>query len=301
MGFGQGGPAWGPGGPGQPGRSQQPSAEPDWEALAADAARERRRRRTLLAGGSTLATLAIAAAVALAIVRQGSGEGPAPHDGPTAARSSAAAPEPTGTAEPEPSFEPTTLPPLPKPREFFSDPGKDTAPFTAEGFYAGGTMSVEGRRYARTAVDGAQDCAAGTLAALGAVLEEHGCLALLRATYTGHGTAVTIGVAQFPTEADAEAARRAATGNVLPLAGGGTPAFCGRGGCRTSKNHIGRYVYFTIAGNSDNSPDSGEDTAALRASRDGDTHAHASIVRRGETQASASASALVEERERRDA
>ncbi|MGW0983740.1 hypothetical protein ACWD33_23325 [Streptomyces xiamenensis] len=283
MSFGQGAPGWG----------QQ--GAPDWGALAVEAERKRRRKRMFVIGGSALATLAVGTVVALAIVQQdGGADGQAGGDsgGQTADTSTDATASPTA----DPSFEETRLPPLPKPREFIADADKDLAPFTADEFYAGETMTVEGREYTKTGTDATEDCTEGVSAELGAVLTEHGCAALLRATFTGSGAAVTVGVAQFPSEDDAVAANAAYTRNLLPLTAGDSPEFCQRGGCRTTTNQVGRYAYFTIAGNSDGTPDSGDGTVAQQAARDGNDHAFSRIILRGETQASASASALVEER-----
>ncbi|MGK5529161.1 hypothetical protein [Streptomyces sp. URMC 129] len=290
MSYGQGGPAWVPGG----------SNTPDWDALAADAERRRGRRRLMLIGGSVLAALTISTLVALAIVNQSDDERVGASGTPSATLPDASG-LPSGSDDAEPSFEETTLPPLPQPREFISDADKDLAPFEADTFWAGDSMEIDGRAYARAATDSVTDCAGATSPDLGAVLAEHGCTALLRATYTGEGVAVTVGVAQFPTEEDAQAAREDAGGAgkyLLALTGGDAPSFCQLGGCRTTTNQVGRYTYFTIAGNSDGSPDSGDGTPAQQAARDGNDHAFASIIQRGEAQASASASALVEERRR---
>ncbi|UCM89897.1 hypothetical protein [Streptomyces marincola] len=291
MSYGQGGPQWTPGG----------SNTPDWDALAADAERRRRRRRTTVIIGSAAAAAVIGTAVALAVVSQ-SGD-----DSPTD-QASATLPEPTdvpsGSAGAEPTWRDVSLPPLPQPREFISDADKDTAPFDAETFWGGEDMEIDGRTYTRAATGPAGDCAEAASDALGAVLAEHGCTALLRATFTGGGVAVTVGVAQFGTEEDAQAAREAQQGaqgaSLQPLTGDGAPAFCGQGGCRTTANQVGRYAYYTIAGNADGSPDSGEGTPAQQAARDGNDHAFNRIIQRGEAQASASADALVEERRRGD-
>jgi hypothetical protein len=237
------------------------------------------------------AAVVIGAVVALAIVSQSGDDGTA---GGTASPSL----PPVSESEARPSFEETSLPPLPQPREFISDADKDLAPFDAAGFFPGETMDIEDRTYFRVTTQDAADCAEAASAELGAVLTEHGCAALVRGTYTGGGVTVTVGVAQFGTEEDAAAARENAAGSLLPLHGGDATAFCLQGGCRTTINQVGRYAYFTIAGLADGTPDSGEGTAAQQAARDGNDHAFNSIIQRGEAQASASASALVEERRR---
>jgi hypothetical protein len=241
------------------------------------------------------AAAVIGTVVALAIVSESGGDSEG---------SSSALPDPQDlppdTSRPQPTFEETTLPPLPEPREFISDAGKDTAPFTADDFFAGDSMVIEGRDYNEVSTQGTGNCASAVTQELGAVLNRNGCAALLRATYTSDAVAVTVGVAQFPSETDAQAARDAAVNNLLPLTAGSTPDFCELGGCRTTANQVGRYAYFTIAGNVDGSPDEGENTPAQQASIDGNDQAFGLIIQRGEAQASASASELVEERENED-
>jgi hypothetical protein len=240
------------------------------------------------------AAAVIGTAVALAIVNQSDDGGspttslPDPKD------------LPPDTSRPEPTFEETTLPPLPEPEDFISDPDKDIAPFSADDFFTGDVMEIEGRTYQEVVTRGSRDCSSGVTRDLGAVLTDNDCAELLRATYTGGGVAVTVGVAQFPTEEAARAARNDAVANLLPLIVGDAPDFCQLGGCRTTTNQVGRYAYFTIAGNSDGSPDEGDGTPAQQASLDGNDHAFECIIQRGEAQASASASALVEERENGD-
>ncbi|ONK12032.1 hypothetical protein [Streptomyces sp. MP131-18] len=289
MSYGQGGSNWVPGG----------SNTPDWDALAADADRRRRRKRTTTIIASAAAAAVIGTVVAFAVVSQSDDGGSASDE------ASATLPEPTdvpsGSAGSEPSWDEVSLPPLPQPREFISDAEKDTAPFDVEGFWAGDTMEIDGRSYTKAATGSAADCTEAASAELGTILTDHGCTALLRATYTGGGVAVTVGVAQFGSEADAQAARQAQEGadgaSLQALTGDGAPEFCQQGGCRTTANQVGRYAYYTIAGNSDGSPDSGDGTPAQQGARDGNDHAFNRIIQRGEAQASASASALVEERQ----
>lgn len=285
MSYGQGGPQWVPGG----------SNTPDWNALAADAEQKRARKRWWVIIGSAIAAAAVGTVVALAIVNQGGDGSDTASEDPGSGELPA---EPTGDPSDDRTFDETTLPPLPQPREFISDADKDIAPFEPDSFF-GGAMEVEGRPYTLTASDATEGCAGAVSDDLGTVLTDNGCVTLLRATYTTEGVAVTVGVAQFGTEENAVAAREAATGNLQALTGGDAPSFCQRGGCRTTTNQVGRYTYFTIAGNSDGSPDSGDGTPAQQAARDGNDHAFARIIQRGEAQASASASAIVEERNNR--
>jgi hypothetical protein len=284
MSYGQGGPQWVPGG----------SQTPDWNALAAEAEKKRARRRTLIVVGSVAAAAVIGTAVAFGIVSAG-GDGGGEASGDPSSSLSGPSDSASGTDDAEPTFEETTLPPLPQPRQFISDADKDTAAFEPDSFFAG-DMEIEGRPYTLATAEAADGCAGAVTDDLAAVLTEHGCTTLLRATYTGDGVAVTVGVAQLPGEEEAQAVFGSETGHLQPLTGGGAPDFCGRGGCRTTVNQVGRYAYFTIAGNSDGTPDSGEGTPAQQAARDGNDHAFNRIIARGEAQASASASALVEER-----
>ncbi|WP_130796361.1 hypothetical protein [Streptomyces otsuchiensis] len=290
----QGGPQWSPGDP-QWGQQPPTTSAPDWDQLAAEADQRRKRKRLLVIGGGAAATLAIGAAVAFGIVRESGGDDDVA-GGRNATSDPAAADSPSDSPSPEPSFEETSLPPLPKPREFITDADKDIAPFSAESFFAGETMEIDDREYTRRAVADSDSCVDGATVALGEVLSEHGCSRLVRATFTGGSVAVTVGVAQFPTETDAQAAKEAAASHITALTSGDAPAFCERGGCRTTKNQVGRYAYFTIAGNSDNTPDRGDGTPAQQAARDGNQHAHARIVQRGENQASESADAIIRER-----
>lgn len=268
------------------------SQTPDWNALAADAERQRKRRRLWAIGGGVLAAAAIGTAVALVIVNSEESD----------TSDSAALPDPQelppDTTRPQPTFEDTTLPPLPQPREFISDPDKDLAPFEVDDFFVGDSRQVNGRTFQEVATAANRDCAAAAAPELGEVLTEQECISLLRATYTAGEVAVTVGVAQFPSVAHAEAARKeGADSNLRPLTTGDAPTFCQRGGCSTTTNQVGRYAYFTIAGNSDGSPASGD--GVREAARDGNDLAFELIIQRGEAQASASASARVEERENR--
>lgn len=305
----QGGPQWTPGqpqggrpSPGGPQRQQEsqppwgqppaPGGAPDWNRLAADADKRRQRKRLLIIAAAATATLAIGAVVALGIVQQSGG-------GDEGSQNTAGSAEDTEELQepaPEPSFEETSLPPVPKPREFITDADKDLAPFAADTFFSDDPMEVDGRTYVRRAVADSESCVDAADVALGETLSQHGCTGLARATYSDGAVAVTIGVAQFPTAEDAAAAKEAAAGHVSQLTSGEAPAFCERGGCRTTKNQVGRYAYFTIAGNADNTPDAGDGTPAQQAARDGNAHAHARIVLRGEDQASESAAAIIRER-----
>ncbi|GAA2415439.1 hypothetical protein GCM10010420_51760 [Streptomyces glaucosporus] len=279
MSFGQGGPGWGPGGPSAP-------STPDWAALAEEAERTRaRRRRWLMIGGGAVATAAVAAIVATAVVSESGSEASAgtPSAAPSAGSLPPAPeqPEPTFSSEPPP-------PPPPDPREFLSDPKKDTAPLSAATLFPGDSMRANGRAYGKGASGSTENCAAGTQGTLGAVLTNNGCRELIRVTYERDGIAVTVGVAVFDSAEAASKAKAQARPNVASLPGAGVPAFCRGVTCHTSANALGRYAYFTISGYTSGRSVTASDTAAPRAGRDAADFAFARILKRGQDQAAAS-------------
>ncbi|MCZ7417187.1 MULTISPECIES: hypothetical protein [unclassified Streptomyces] len=279
MSFGQGGPGWGPGG----------GPTPDWNALAEQTAATRaRRRRWLLIGGGAVATVAIAAVVAVAVV-QGSGEGSA-SDGPTTSLPSPTD-LPSGPSQPEPDF--TEAPPPPNPYEFISDPEKDTAPRSAEGFFPDATAELDGRAYRRAAVKSTEDCAsAAATDDLEKVLKDWNCTEVHRASFTRDGISVTVGIAVLHGESEAGEAAKAAKPYLAPLTGGDVPEdFCRYSACRSSAEAYGRYVFLTVAGYVDGTDVTREETTALAASRDLAAHAKERLKARGREQAAAAASA----------
>ena len=76
---------------------------------------------------------------------------------------------------------------------------------------------------------------------------------------------MTVGVAVFDSAAQARAVKQQATGNLLPLSGGGLPVFCRMAVCRLTTNAVGRYAYFTVAGYTDGKPVPADDTSAYAA------------------------------------
>ena len=276
MSFGYGGPDWGPGGQGL-----QPST-PDWEALADEAAAARaRRRRWLFIGGGALAAAAIAGIVAVAVVAQDGGSNSS--GGGTAADS------PT----PKPTFSDVTPPPPPDPRDYISDPEKDTAPLTPATLFSADTMSQDGRTYSKGPTDVTADCASRVVGdTLRELMQKNGCTKLLRATYTRDDVAVTIGVAVFDSEQAAlDTADKADGGTVRPLYGEGIDKFCEGVPCRPTAYAIGRYAYFTVAGYTNGKGVTKGETKALNAGRDASTFAYQRIMHRGRTQASAAVTA----------
>ncbi|MFE6776954.1 hypothetical protein [Streptomyces sp. NPDC057702] len=278
MSFGQGGP-YGPGG-------SEPHT-PDWSALADDAARDRR-RRWLLFGGGALAAAAVAAIVATAVITSddgGDGDDKGASQLPTPAEL------PSESAQPEPTFS-DVQPPAPiSPLQVIADGSKDTAPITAAGFFSDQRVTVAGRDYTRGATASTRDCGSVAQKKLYPALTGNGCRQVVRATYTRDGVAVTVGIAVFDTRTVAEKAKEAAGPFLVSLPGQGVERFCFNTACRSTSNAIGRYGYFTIAGNTDGSAVPTTDTKARQAGLDIADHAFRQIMARANAQASAAAKA----------
>ncbi|MGK5643128.1 hypothetical protein ACSNOK_33255, partial [Streptomyces sp. URMC 126] len=262
---------------------------PDWAALAEDTAARDRRRKLLMIGGGVLAAGGVAAIVATAIARSDGDGG----KGPGRANAAGASALPNPSATPEPTFAPVAPPPPQDPRAFISSAEKDKAPLTTGTLFPDAKAVLSGRTYRRTATAATTDCASATQGALGSVLSSNGCRQMLRATFVRDGVAVTVGVAVFDTKAAADKAKDQSAGNVAALPGGGTAAFCRATACRLTANAEGRYAYFTVAGNADNKPVTGEDTQALTAGRDISTYAFGRILARGRAAAAAAAASTV--------
>uniref|UniRef100_A0AAU3GY99 Uncharacterized protein n=1 Tax=Streptomyces sp. NBC_01401 TaxID=2903854 RepID=A0AAU3GY99_9ACTN len=283
MSYGQGGPSWGPGGPGE-------SRTPDWAALAEASAARGRRRKWLLVGGGALATAAVAAIVATAVITT-NGSSTSGSD-KKASELPAPADLPSESSAPEPSFSSVAPPPPPDPKDYIADEKKDKTPVTVDAFFPGKKLTMGDRVYAKGATARTSSCATTTQGALGSILDSNGCDQVIRATYSKGGTAVTVGLAVFGTEAEAKKAAQQASGGVASLSGAGVPTFC-RGGsvCRRTANSYGRYAYFTVGGYT-----SGKNvtTAAKDVYAVGDDltdFTFRQIRHRGEVQASAAAGA----------
>ncbi|MEU1277538.1 hypothetical protein [Streptomyces sp. NPDC005805] len=323
MSFGQGGPQWGSGGQqqdpygqgpygqgndpygqgsydddrsrygGSQGRYGSDPGTPDWAALADASAARTRRRRWLMVGGGGLATALIAGAVATAIVSSNKDNG-----GTTASGENSTLPTaptlPQDTTQPQPSFSSVAPLPPPNPKDFVSDRKKDTAPLSADTLFPGAklTMGNGERVYTKGLTTRTGNCASVTTGALGGVLERNGCEQVFRATYLRDGIAVTVGVATFENEKTAKKVVQEARGGVAPLPGKGVSGFC-KGGpvCRNTYNSYGRYAYFTLTGYTTAKSVTSKDTAAYRTGDDIGEFAFRQIVRRGEAQASAAATA----------
>ncbi|MET9675255.1 hypothetical protein ABZY68_19480 [Streptomyces sp. NPDC006482] len=259
---------------------------PDWGALADASASRGRRKRWLMIGGGVLATLAVGAIVATAVVTTNKTGDEAKNGGvPTVTVS------PTGSPTPEPTFSSVAPPPPPNPKDYISDPKKDTAPISAEGLFPGKKLTMDGRLYKKGATAATTNCAAAVQGGLGTVLKKHGCQKVLRATYVKDGVAITVGVAVFPSEAAATKAKAQATGGIAPLAGAGVREFCHGTICLRRANSVGRYAYFTQAGFANGKKVTKADKPVFQASDDLGTFAFNQIYARGRTQASAAANA----------
>ncbi|MFI0152443.1 hypothetical protein [Streptomyces lydicus] len=281
MSYGQGGPFDGPGG--------SMSSTPDWDALADESEARSRRKRWMWIGGGALAALAVAGIVAAAVM---AGGGSSPGGNPTAAPSSSdqAAPDD------KPSFPDVSVPPPPNPRDYITDPKKDTAPLTPATLFPQKSMIVGEHSYPRTNTATTKDCTAGAQGALVSSLAHNGCKQLLRATYSKGGVAVTIGVAVFNSPAQAAKVMNEARTNLMPLPGGGVPSdFCQGHKCRMATNATGRYAYFTIAGYLDGKDVVASETKARQIARDGGAYAFSEITQRGKDQAAKAAEKQLEE------
>ncbi|MEU8996855.1 hypothetical protein ACGFSD_17050 [Streptomyces caniferus] len=272
MSFGQGGPFDGPGG--------SSSSTPDWGALAEESEAQTRRKRLLWIGGGALAALAVAGIVTVAVLSGGSGSAGGNPTASPAESGQAAAPDD------KPSFPDVSVPPPPNPRDYISDPKKDTAPLTPATLFAQKSMVVGEHTYPRTHTATTKDCTAGAQGPLVSSLSHNGCKQLLRATYAKGGVAVTIGIAVFDSPAKATKVMNENRANLMPLPGGGVPAdFCQGTKCRMATNATGRYAYFTIAGYLNGKDVTNTETKARQIARDGGAYAFSQITQRGKDQA----------------
>ncbi|WP_406137242.1 hypothetical protein [Streptomyces sp. NBC_01089] len=295
MSFGQGGPSWGPGDPQRNnnagGRWQSPDGQgsggtPDWAALADESAARGRRKKLLFIGGGVLATAVVGALVAAVVVAAGNGSDTSGKDLPS--------PEalPSKSGEALPSFTPKAPAPPPNPKDFISSSKKDKAPLSAATLFPGAKIAVGDHTYAKAATHRTTACASVTQGALGSVLVNNGCGQVIRATFSKGGVAVTIGVAVFDTEAQAQKAMKQSAGGVASLNGAGVPTFCRNGSvCRRTANAYGRYAYFTVGGFTSGKNVTQSDATVFTAGDDVAEFTFRQIVARGQAQASAAAGA----------
>ncbi|MEU6087433.1 hypothetical protein ABZ865_11610 [Streptomyces sp. NPDC047085] len=291
MSYGQGGPQsqwdpWKPQSQQQPWSSGGSDGTPDWAALAEASESRNKRRRLLFIGGGALATIAIGTAVAMAVVsankdNKGSGPGDLP----------VSAPLPSGSATSAPSFAPTSAPPPLDPRDFIASAKKDTAPLSPATLFPGTQLTMNNTVYKKAATADTSSCATAAGGTLPKVLTANGCTRLIRATYTNGGIAVTVGVAVFDTQAQAAKARAQTNDSsiVRSLSGKGVKPFCDGAFCRSTRNAVGRYAYFTISGFTNGKDVTKKDTAVFRTGDDLAEFTFNQIYRRGQAQASAAA------------
>ncbi|MFI8088026.1 hypothetical protein ACIF9R_06865 [Streptomyces sp. NPDC086080] len=290
MSFGQGGPPqqWDPWKP----NSQQPwsgggGQSPDWAALADASEARAKRRRLLFIGGGALATVAIGTAVAVAVVSANGGNQASPATSSQLPGASGI-PSPTGTV---PSFAPTSAPPPLDPNDFIASAVKDKAPLSPDVLFPGTQLTMGNTVYKKGPTADTKNCASAAKATLPKALTDNGCTRLIRVTYTKDKVAVTVGVAVFDTQAQAAKARQQTDNKsiVKSLSGGGVKDFCSGAVCRSTRNHLGRYAYFTLAGFTDGKNVTEKDTAVFATGDDLQEFTFRQIRRRGEAQASAAA------------
>jgi len=288
MSYGQGEPPWDPWKPG----SQQPqwgnqstSDAPDWAALADASASRNKRRRLLLIVGGAVATVAVGTAVAMAVMSANSGsDDKSAGSLPGSAGGSASAAEP--------SFDPTSAPPPLDPLEFISSAAKDKAALSPDTLFPGSQVTLDSRVYTKHARSSTTNCASAVRGTLPKALTSNGCTRVMRVTYTAKGgVAVTVGVAVFDTADDATKARKATDDKSIltSLPGSGVGDFCRTSVCRTTRNSVGRYAYFTLGGFTGAKDVTAKDTKVFTAGDDLAEYTFRQIHRRGETQASAAA------------
>ncbi|MFE1952605.1 hypothetical protein ACFW9D_19335 [Streptomyces sp. NPDC059524] len=281
MSFGQGGAPWGP---------EDNGSTPDWAALAEASEARARKRRWMMIGGAVAATLAVGSLVAWGIVSANkdneAGNKPAEQLPSTADI-------PSEGKTPGPSFEATTPPPPLDPNDFINSADKDRAPLNEDTLYPGKTLTMGGNVYKKGASTHTKDCSSAAQGALAGVLKKNDCTQMIRATYTKGDTAVTVGVAVFDTKAEAAkaAGQYKLRGAVVSLPGSGVPAFCRTTVCRQTSNSVGRYVYFTNGGLTNGKDATKKDTMLFTLGDDLRAFTFQQIQRRGQTQASAAATA----------
>lgn len=243
-----------------------------------------------------LATAAVAAIVATAVVSMNGDGGDRAND-----KNSSELPAPpdlpSESADPEPSFSDADPLPPPDPKDFISSEDKDKLPLGADTLFPGAKLTMGDRDYAKGPTSSTTNCAGATQGNLGSILAANTCDQVIRATYTRGGTAVTIGVAVFATEAQALKVKGTkASGGLASLSGAGVATFCRDGViCRKTTNSYGRYVYFTVGGFINGKDVVNSDKDVYTTGDDVAEFAFLQIRRRGEAQASAAATAPVDQ------
>ncbi|MFC1409072.1 hypothetical protein ACEZCY_11765 [Streptacidiphilus sp. N1-12] len=213
------------------------STEPNWSALAEQhEAQAKRKRRLLIAAGAGALCLVVAGGAAFAVSR-GGGHPVTQPTGSAAPVASSAGPSATGSASASASATAA------------AGGGGNKAPLTAGAVLSAKTIKIGGVLYTRKATDSTEHCGQGVDAKLGALLAQHHCSRLLRATYVSSNTAVTVAIAVVTDPQEAQAADNHMTGKPAPLTGTGIPGFCPADvTCALTHADYDRYLYFTLAG-----------------------------------------------------
>ncbi len=273
----------------RPGTPEEPAYE---QFLALSERKERLdRRRTRIRWGAALVALCCLVAVGVALLTSSSPkkrQAAAPQPTLAPANPTSAPTVPPSTAPTKASDAPSTPPSAVNPVTLLSAAATDAAPIDAAGFFPGRTVALDKQSYTRALTTGSA-CAPAVTPQLAAVLTRNGCRTLLRASYSGGTTAVTVGVAVFDSAAQALAVKRQTTGNLLPLSGGGLPVFCRMVVCRLTTNAVGRYAYFTVAGYTDGKSVPVTDTSAYTATATMNQLVFDGLLARAQREAAASA------------
>ena len=230
--------------------------EPDWSALADRQASRSKRKRLLLI---------VAGVVAVALVGGGTAFGM----GAFGSSSAKNGKHTQGGGSPSPTASQSAAP----------GPTQPTAVDPAD-LLSAGSLKVGGKTYTWMIGNTSSPCWKVTANGLGSDLTAHSCTQVQRATYLSGTSAITVGIAVFPTAADAAAATAQYAGTLVPLnaTGDGVSPFCVHSACAVTHAAHGRYAYFTIAG-----PTSGaagtQDSDALAAGPGFDAYALSQIMR----------------------
>ena len=213
----------------------QQAGEPDWSALADQHQAKTKRKRLLLSLAGVVALVLVGGGIAFGTGALGSGTAKKTH---TQAQGT-----PTPRPQPSSSSASPSAPSSPSPA-----PSHGTT-LTASGVLTAQTLHINNMTYTRKNIDTTSPCWKDTGDGLGSVLSSNNCTLIMRATYVAGNSSVTVGIADFPTQANATAAQVAYTGTLAPLLyGTGISAFCQNVSCATTHAVYGHFTYYTVAG-----------------------------------------------------
>ncbi|MBB4923642.1 hypothetical protein FHR34_002635 [Kitasatospora kifunensis] len=255
---------------------------PDWEALAdRNEAVHRRRTRMKIVVWSLAGALVLGGVVATAMVLSGSKKSGKTVAGPTASPSAPA----SGSAAPSPAASGSGGP--------GGDPSKplweattDTAPLSATGLFPAQTVTVNGATWTRTIDTVTDPCWDATTGGLGSVLGDQTCRQVIRVTYVSGDSAVTLGVAVFDHQIQAENSLKNYKGHILGLSAPGAPQFCNAVGCASTHGTLGRYGYLTVEGSAKQGGIA-QDAAATAAAPGFDDYIKGQLLQRAKAESSA--------------